>query len=282
MKAAASFHPNFIFADDESGETVILHGDNLASQTNYGEEVDPTLVESVFRPENETAQRRFVQLFSHTPDDVLALARVVRDWTEKEQGIRLSQSTLIALCEELDRVLQGLPPQHTSFPDGLELLYPQESAAAHWALKQVSLQMGQIFEEQTARSITWTMVGEQLELVHNQPKLRAITTLLGEMVHLIEETLQRTLVPTAPDTRRFLLHLRFLARRVLNDNPNLHEVDPKWYESFSQKYPEAHRCALRVADFVEAQYHHQMGIDEQMYLLIHLAQMLRAESKLQT
>lgn len=282
MKAAAPFHPNFIFADDESGQTVILHGENLASQTHYGEEVDPALVESVFRPENETTQRRFVQLFSHTPDNVLTLARVVQDWTEKNQGIHLSQSTLIALCEELDRALQGRPPKRTSFPSGLDRLYPQESAAAHWALKQVGLQQGQIFNEQTAHAITWVLVGEQLELAQNQPKLEAITTLLGEMVHLIEDTLQRKLVPTAPDTRRFLLHLRFLAQRVLNANPNLHEVDETLYERFAQQYPDANHCALRVADFVEAQYHHHMGIDEQMYLLIHLAQMLRAETQNQT
>lgn len=154
-------------------------------------------------------------------------------------------------------------------------LYPQEYDTACYLSRQTSIRFDMDLSDEQVNALVAVMVRHQLDAVDCGPVLGSITALLLDMRAIIQEDLSLELEAENPDTRRFLVHLRYLAKRVLVDEPLQHEVDPEWYGEFTTQYPNAYHCTLKIADLLDEKYHHPIGVDERMYLLIHLAQLLR-------
>ena len=63
---------------------------------------------------------------------------------------------------------------------------------------------------------------------------------------------------------RFITHLRFLLKRLNDDN--MIESDNDLLEQVKEKYKKAYNCMLKIEKFLEV----DMSNDEKLYLTIHI------------
>ena len=134
-------------------------------------------------------------------------------------------------------------------------------------------------DENEAGFLAYHFVNDQLGGQEQKQDLSLMTTLLSEVVDIIQQSFQLTLDPGDYNTQRLFIHVRFLVQRILGFQQRQPEVEEDWYDQFAAKYPRSHRCVLRIAQHLEDYYHYCLDRDEQFYLLIHIAQVTRVNHR---
>ena len=282
LKVKKSFNNNLILATDSAGTEVILKGKGIGFHKQRGDAVDEHLVEAAFRPENENESIRFLQLFSSIPDDYWTIAEELLVWARETQGLKLSQKVILPLCDHLagavERYRNGVRLKNPMLWD-IQRLYHREYCTGLRALELVKEYFGVEMDENEAGFLAYHFVNDQLGGQEQKKDLSLMTTLLGEVVDIIQQSFQLTLDPGDYNTQRLFIHVRFLVQRILGFQQQQPEVDEDWYNQFAAKYPRSHRCVLRIAQHLEDYYHYHLGLDEQLYLLIHIAQVTRVNHR---
>ena len=282
LKVKKSFNNNLILATDSAGTEVILKGKGIGFHKQRGDAVDEHLVEATFRPENENESSRFLQLFSSIPDDYWTIAEELLVWARETQGLKLSQKVILPLCDHLagavERYRNGVRLKNPMLWD-IQRLYHREYCTGMRALELVKEYFGVEMDENEAGFLAYHFVNDRLGGQEQKKDLSLMTTLLGEVVDIIQQSFQLTLDPGDYNTQRLFIHVRFLVQRILGFQQQQPEVDEDWYNQFAAKYPRSHRCVLRIAQHLEDYYHYHLGLDEQLYLLIHIAQVTRVNHR---
>lgn len=282
LKVKKSFNNNLILATDSAGTEVILKGKGIGFHKQRGDAVDEHLVEATFRPENENESSRFLQLFSSIPDDYWTIAEELLVWARETQGLKLSQKVILPLCDHLagavERYRNGVRLKNPMLWD-IQRLYHREYCTGMRALELVKEYFGVEMDENEAGFLAYHFVNDQLGGQEQKKDLSLMTTLLGEVVDIIQQSFQLTLDPGDYNTQRLFIHVRFLVQRILGFQQQQPGVDEDWYNQFAAKYPRSHRCVLRIAQHLEDYYHYHLGPDEQLYLLIHIAQVTRVNHR---
>ena len=282
LKVKKSFNNNLILATDSAGTEVILKGKGIGFHKQRGDAVDEHLVEATFRPENENESSRFLQLFSSIPVDYWTIAEELLVWARETQGLKLSQKVILPLCDHLagavERYRNGVRLKNPMLWD-IQRLYHREYCTGLRALELVKEYFGVEMDENEAGFLAYHFVNDQLGGQEQKKDLSLMTTLLGEVVDIIQQSFQLTLDPGDYNTQRLFIHVRFLVQRILGFQQQQPEVDEDWYNQFAAKYPRSHRCVLRIAQHLEDYYHYHLGLDEQLYLLIHIAQVTRVNHR---
>ena len=62
---------------------------------------------------------------------------------------------------------------------------------------------------------------------------------------------------------------------MLTGQESTAEVDAEMSAMVQKKYAAAYRCVLKIAEFVESNYHYKVNEDEKFYLMIHIAKVMR-------
>ena len=161
----------------------------------------------------------------------------------------------------------------------IQRLYHREYCTGMRALELVKEYFGVEMDENEAGFLAYHFVNDQLGGQEQKKDLSLMTTLLGEVVDIIQQSFQLTLDPGDYNTQRLFIHVRFLVQRILGFQQQQPEVDEDWYNQFAAKYPRSHRCVLHIAQHLEDYYHYHLGLDEQLYLLIHIAQVTRVNHR---
>lgn len=251
---AIAIHPeNFILSAGEAGSFEVLLENDVVFSSQLASECD-----------------HFIQIFSKFPEGTWKLLEEIRLWARELQSLRLTSEVLLSLFDTLEAPCSEVLPEAD-----LARFYSQEYAVAHFMCD--TLKNRSICTPQTAMltALTATLVRDQLEVGENDFSMAVITDTLRTVADAVESAAGFPLDPTEPSAQRFLVHLRFLALRILEHAPERHEVDVEWYHEYAERYPDVFRCVNAVVAAPEKQYGYSLGTDERFYLLIHLVQLFR-------
>lgn len=226
--------------------------------------------ETVFSSKLCSECERFMRVFSRFPAGTWKMLEELKLWAKTLQSLNLNSESILELFEALSSV-----PEE-SLPDAdLDHYYSQESAIAHYFYETVHTRGLCSVDYSMVTSLVTSLVYSQLELTTEEFTLSRFTEMLRSIVTTVETGAGFPLNAIDPSTQRFLVHLRFLALRILRRTPERHEVDLNWYREYTEKFPDAFRCVVYTAETLEEMYGYHLGTDERFYLLIHLVQLMR-------
>lgn len=251
---AIAIHPkNFTLSTGENGTFEVMLEHHVIFCSQLASECD-----------------HFIQVFSRFPEGTWKLLEEIRLWARELQSLHLSSEVLLSLFETLESPCSEVLPE-----TDLTRFYSQEYAVAHFMCD--TLQNRSICTPQTEMltALTAALVRDQLELEEDECSMTVLTGTLRTIVDAVESAAGFTLDPTEPSAQRFLVHLRFLALRILKHSPENHEVDTEWYHEYAERYPDVFQCVNAAALAPELRYDYTLGTDERFYLLIHLVQLFR-------
>lgn len=253
MNAAATHTEQFILAEGTKNTFRVMLGRDTIFSSKLCSECE-----------------RFVRVFSRFPDGTWKMLEELRLWAKMLQSLNLTSESILELFETLEA------PSQEMLPDSdLDHYYSQESAIAHFFYETVHTRGLCQVPYSMVTSLVTSLAYNQLELTTEEYPLSCLTEMLRSIVSSVETGAGFQLDCIDPSTQRFLVHLRFLALRILRRTPERHEVDLEWYKEYTEKFPDAHRCVIYTAETLEKMYGYPLGTDERFYLLIHLVQLFR-------
>ncbi|WP_243126767.1 PRD domain-containing protein [Clostridium sp. HBUAS56010] len=276
MKIEKVLNNNMVLAYNTEGKEVILKGRAIGFGKKKGEKLDRKLVERVFIQNDKKDARHFEEYFAKLPQVYWEISEQIVDYAKQELGIPLNERTILTVCDHIagaaDRYRNGMILRNGMIWEG-KRFYPNEFKVGLYALDLIKRRLNLDMEEDEAMFLAFHFVYGQLN--RKEPEdLELITTMIRDVIEIVESAYQVKLNAETWDYRRFVTHIRFFAQRMLQ-NKQYETTDENWFQVLKEKYKKSYNCIVKVADYVYERYHYEMDREEMMYLMIHIEKVTR-------
>ncbi|WP_282006701.1 PRD domain-containing protein [Propioniciclava sinopodophylli] len=273
------FNTNVVLARDADGGEVVLTGRGLGFQARPGQEVDPTKVIRVFRPEDGRNADNFGEMLAAlAPELVHLVDRVLAPvWAELRR--EPSSTTVLALADHLSFAIKRIER-------GMDAVYPLRAEVAHlyprelhWAENVVAAVNDELeldLPADEAIPIAMHLVNAAFDS-GNLALTYRMTGVFSQVFEVIEGAFSQPLDRDSVNVARFITHLRYFFVRVHSEE-QVQDHPTSFLDAIATAYPDAHRCARRVADILELRLGQPITEDEISYLTLHVARLTQAAS----
>lgn len=276
MQIKRIYNNNVALADDGGREVVVI-GRGLCFGRHAGDAVEPGRVEKVFSLRSEDTLGRLERLIKSIDPDYLVIAEEIVSMLRDESDLAIDgDGMLIALADHislaLEREKRGATLDNPMLFE-IKHVYSKEFMLARRAAEIIYDHLGFWVSEEEMGFITLHIVNATMNqrpdrLIHSMEMVRDILAIVGE-------EFGDRVDPESFAYERFLRHLRFFARRVLDERGSQDDSTPPTLLERAD-HPEAFACVDRIASYVEESYHVRVTDAEKSYLVYHLATLVGA------
>lgn len=279
MKILKPINNNIISAYDEDGREIVVMGKGIGYRAKGGGEIPREQIEKIFRMDNQDETDRLKTLFASLPMEHVRVSDSIITYAKNSLDKRLNQSIYITLTDHISfavyRYQHGME-FHNALLMEVRRFYHPEYLIGEYSLDLMEKELGIRFPDDEAASIALHIVNAEYdasisETIH-------ITRLIQTILELVKGTLGVVLNQQSSSCERFVIHLKFLAQRVLKSE-TLKVHDPDLVRITSSQYPEEFRHSEKIADLIEQRYSHRISDEEKAYLALHIRRIRTEEQE---
>ncbi|WP_300079913.1 PRD domain-containing protein [Propioniciclava sp.] len=281
MELLRVFNNNVVLArDDRSGEEVILTGRGLGFQARPGQAVREDRVVRVFRAADGRDPDHLAELLAGIPPEYIQIVGAALADAGLERRAASTPTLVIALADHVAfavrRIALGM---HIDYPLAAEVahLYADEYAQARELLAGVNARLDTPLPPGEAVALALHFVNAGFT-TGDLSFTYTMTGVIQQMIDVIETSYGFTLDENSVSVGRFITHLRYLFVRI-HAHRQLDEGRSTIGDAIRAVYPEALRCAERLAGIVELRLGAPLTEDEISYLTLHVARVATDEER---
>ena len=256
---------------DDKGQDMIVTGRGVVFGKKAGDTLDEALVEKRYRLSDPGLSSRLGTILSSISqaDVYLSISEEILSMI-RSQGYPVKESLLLTLTDHistsLEREQTGVVLANPLLPDIRQLYHKQY---------QLARQAAQIIAQRTGITVSPDEIGFiTLHIVTASTDgrfddLLEITHIIKKILTVIESTFKVHLNENSLRYERFIRHLQFFARRIL-DPASEQETNLLMYNMGRLEFPDAFLCVKDIARMIERDYHRKVSDAEQGYLIYHI------------
>ena len=256
---------------DDDGQDMIVTGRGVVFGKKAGDTLDEALVEKRYRLSDPGLSSRLGTILSSISqaDVYLSISEEILSMI-RSQGYPVKESLLLTLTDHistsLEREQTGVVLANPLLPDIRQLYHKQY---------QLAQQAAQIIAQRTGITVSPDEIGFiTLHIVTASTDgrfddLLEITHIIQKILTVIESTFKVHLNENSLRYERFIRHLQFFARRIL-DPASEQETNLLMYNMGRLEFPDAFLCVKDIARMIERDYHRKVSDAEQGYLIYHI------------
>ena len=271
MRSIKIFNNNAVSAITSDGREAILLGNGIGFAKRPGSEIDESRIEKVYYVQTEM-QTKFLEMLQDVRPDVMSAAEeIIRQ--AGDAGMELSNQATISLIDHIgfaiERFQTGILLPNLMLAE-TQLLYPREFALGEQALAIIERRCGVLLPRDEAGYIALHLVTISMD----RGAAYNILKFVKGSLEIIKDTYGITLDETGLEIMRLTTHLKFLAQRVLN-HQRWEDTDmDTMYSYLIARHPRHRDCLDRLNEFVQQNFQESLNRQEEVYLLVHLNQVL--------
>lgn len=256
---------------DDKGQDMIVTGRGVVFGKKAGDTLDEALVEKQYRLSDPGLSSRLGTILSSISqaDVYLSISEEILSMI-RSQGYPVKESLLLTLTDHtstsLEREQTGVVLANPLLSDIRQLYHKQY---------QLARQAAQIIAQRTGITVSPDEIGFiTLHIVTASTDgrfddLLEITHIIQKILTVIESTFKVHLNENSLRYERFIRHLQFFARRIL-DPASEQETNLLMYNMGRLEFPDAFLCVKDIARMIERDYHRKVSDAEQGYLIYHI------------
>ena len=265
---------NVIASADDKGREIIVTGRGIGFKRKPGEEIPDESVEKIYRMEDKEGQSKLTELVSSIPLKHIQITDKLIEMFKSSLDSKLNDMILITLSDHISfaiqRKEQGLEFKNPMFREIMEF-YPKEFQLGCRALDVIEKELGVRLAGDEAAFIALHIINS--EMGTNISLAYKITELINGAVTIAEEYYGRKFDIESDAFNRFVVHLRFLARRIFSGRltEDSSDTEDTQFRKIIEKSCRHHfMCAQRIAEYIEKNYNAKINNNETVFLTIHL------------
>lgn len=256
---------------DDDGQDMIVTGRGVVFGKKAGDTLDQALVEKRYRLSDPGLSSRLDTILSgiSQADVYLSISEEILSMI-RSQGYPVKDSLLLTLTDHistsLERERTGVVLANPLLPD-IRQLYHKQYQLAEQAARIIAQRTGITVSPDEIGFITLHIVTASTDGRFDD--LLEITHIIQKILTVIESTFEVHLNETSLRYERFIRHLQFFARRIL-DPASEQETNLLMYNMGRLEFPDAFLCVKDIARMIERDYHRKVSDAEQGYLIYHI------------
>lgn len=272
------FNNNVLLAENREQEIVVI-GRGVGFKQQIGNAVDSSKIEKTYYPQDKNWTLMFNEMIDTISPKYIELASHIIAAAEKTLGLSFDGYLLIGLADHIQFSVERLQKK---LPIKNELLwetkhfYPDEYHIGELAVEFINEKMNLQLPDDEVGFIALKFVEKRAGPKFNE-KATNMTQLIEGALTMIRHTLLPDIDSSNLNYQRLIVHLRFFVERLLDENhgkkneENLDRLIAKHLsESLNDRYTNSYKCAQQVINYFEKKTKQQTGINEQIYLTMHL------------
>ncbi|OQP01153.1 PRD domain-containing protein [Geobacillus sp. 44B] len=253
----------------DDGKEKIVMGAGIGFQKRKNDIIPPAKIEKIFVMEEEN--EKFQQLLRTLPEEHIEIAEEIISYAEGKLQAPLNNHIHIALTDHLsfaiERLKQGYRIQNKLLNE-IKVLYKTEYEIGLWAKQLIQERLGIEIPDDEAAHIALHIHTAKMDAASMNKTLRQ-TTLIREMIDIIQAELDIPIDEDSISYQRLLTHLRFAINRIENGEL-LHSMDEEMLALIQTKYGKEFACAQKMAEHAKGEYGLEFPDVELAYIALHI------------
>ncbi|MCL1862895.1 MAG: PRD domain-containing protein [Defluviitaleaceae bacterium] len=270
MKVYKSINNNIVSAFDSSGREMVVIGKGIGYKTTEGAEIDRSKVTKIFVMDSQNNLNKLIDLFSHVQKEYVEITDEILVFAKSHLQKELNESTYFTLADHLsfavERLKKGMTFENILLSE-IKGFYPKEYEVGLFAIKQIKEKLGIDMPEAEAASIAlhilnaayYTSVSEAFNA----------TLLLAKITEYIIRHTERAIDTTSNSGERFLVHLKYLVRRIITDQA-CDSSDDGIYNMVQAQYLDKIKICEKIAEEIKNTHNYMLSKQEIACMAIHM------------
>ncbi|MEB6213658.1 PRD domain-containing protein [Mammaliicoccus sciuri] len=259
-----------------NGEERIVMGVGIAFGKKNGQAIEKDKIDKIFRMTSDE-QERMLTLIKELDDDVLLISQEIIVEANKLYKEPLSESIYIALTDHINYAIkrhkEGTVINNPLLYE-IKRLYPDEYKIGLFGIDRIAKHFNLDMPKDEAGFIAMHIVNANMnESISN---VYEITKITQSIVNLVRYHFNLDVSEEELSYARFITHLKFFSQRLINFESLEEVMDISLLASLQRKYSESNRCVDKIGDFLKRNYNHDLSNDERVYLILHIARLLKS------
>ena len=270
MKIDKIINNNIVSAIEADGKEVVIMGRGLGFGMKPGKEIPEGKIEKVFRLDSQNSTDKFKELLANLPLEHIQASTEIINYAKSVLNRRLNQSIYITLTDHINFAIERFKEKMmftNPLLNEIKTFYKVEYLIGEYAVALIERRIGITLPVDEAGFIALHIVNAEYNTAMRDTI--DITTLIQNVVKIVKEYFSMDLDETSLNYQRFVTHLRFLAQRIIGGEM-LNSDNPEFNQLISQMYPEEYACSLKLKDYIQVTYHHDVTEEETAYLAVHI------------
>ena len=270
MKIDKIINNNIVSAIEADGKEVVIMGRGLGFGMKPGKEIPEGKIEKVFRLDSQNSTDKFKELLANLPLEHIQASTEIINYAKSVLNRRLNQSIYITLTDHINFAIERFKEKMmftNPLLNEIKTFYKEEYLIGEYAVALIERRIGITLPVDEAGFIALHIVNAEYNTAMRDTI--DITNLIQNVVKIVKEYFSMDLDETSLNYQRFVTHLRFLAQRIIGGEM-LNSDNPEFNQLISQMYPEEYACSLKLKDYIQVTYHHDVTEEETAYLAVHI------------
>ena len=270
MKIDKIINNNIVSAIEADGKEVVIMGRGLGFGMKPGKEIPEGKIEKVFRLDSQNSTDKFKEMLANLPLEHIQASTEIINYAKSVLNRRLNQSIYITLTDHINFAIERFKEKMmftNPLLNEIKTFYKEEYLIGEYAVALIERRIGITLPVDEAGFIALHIVNAEYNTAMRDTI--DITTLIQNVVKIVKEYFSMDLDETSLNYQRFVTHLRFLAQRIIGGEM-LNSDNPEFNQLISQMYPEEYACSLKLKDYIQVTYHHDVTEEETAYLAVHI------------
>lgn len=261
---------NVISAFDKQDREVVVMGCGIGFKKRSGDEADENKIDKIFVLDNQDQLGKFAELVKSLPIEHLEVSTEIIDFAKQVMKGRLSPGIYLTLTDHInfciDRYKNGMMFENALLEE-IRSFYPSEYLIGEYGISLIKKELGVELPVDEAASIALHFVNAEYNT--GMGETMQITTLLKEIIELVETEMGVDLDKMGLYYSRFVTHLKFLSQRVFSGQL-LDNQEEEFIEMIAKLYPKEYECSKKVGTYIDAHYGYTITKEELAYLTVHI------------
>lgn len=261
---------NNTVATSANSKEIILTGAGIGFHKKPGETVDVKKIEKVYQL-RDSFFRKYEQIYKHIETVCFKAAESIRVYAEKELEISLSPQFVFSLADHISFAIDR-QKRKEEMPNlmlqEIRLLYSKEYEVGKYGRKVVQNMTGIFLPIDEAGYIALHIVNSKTGEV--PVDVNNILILTNGILKILREELGILCREDDFEYNRFLMHLKFLARRIFLHEQNFLSVVGGIYPELIAKEPKLEKTLEKIKNYIGEIFDYEITDEEATYLAVHI------------
>lgn len=278
MKIYKILNNNAVLSRSDNNSEVIVTGKGIAFQKKTGDEIILNETCRIFVPKTREISQRYQQLIEEIPVEYINISEQIAEDARRTCNKKIFDTIYLTLTDHIysvcERYKEGIRLKNDLFFE-IKRLYKPEFAVGERAVELLNrtFQMDLLSDE--AAFIAFHIVNSEMNEEDVLTDMVEVTRIIQDVVDAVSAELSHPLHEESHNYDRFVTHLKTLAQKVISHENCCADDDDELFFTMCMKNPKAYGCVKKIKKLTAEKYHYDLCNEEQLYLLIHIARLLR-------
>lgn len=281
MRVVKVLNNSLIMALDEDGQEVILSGKGIGYRKAIGYELKENEIQKIFVLRERTVVRDVIRLAAEMGEEYFNLTKSVISYAVETYHMKLMDHIYLALTDHLafteKRLRQNVVIENFYTAD-LRRFNPEEYDVACYGARLFEEKFGMKLPEGEIGNIAFHFINAQQDGQFEE-RNREIDEVVGQILNIVRYCMKISSLEEGIAYSRMLTHLRLFVSRLLRGQMTDDDQEDALRWKILEMCPEEYACVRRIGRFIEQKYGEPITGQEELYLTIHLHQLMTEKKK---